>query len=259
MTTRTAMTTRGEAAVPTKGPKIPKHRSPNYPAIGLSEAIDLVGKFFKAANRATVDPATAVQAMGYQVLTGATRAYLSALRKYGLLDNLPNGVRVSELAVRILHNPEGSEDRQAAINEAALKPDIFREIARMHAETSDEVLKGQLLMRKPPFSPSGADQFIRAFRDTMSLAKLNGSQYDWGMGTGAQTPPSTSSPLTAAHALGRQQHVQSPPLSWLLPGGVFAEIRFIGGPITREHFEVLEDYLAIAKKAAPEAKSAERE
>ena len=56
-----------------------KHRSPNYPAIGLKAAIDLVRDLYNNAKRSTVDEAVAVKAMGYKGLNGTTRGHVSAL------------------------------------------------------------------------------------------------------------------------------------------------------------------------------------
>jgi hypothetical protein len=80
------------------------------------------------------------------------------------------------LAVRILHSQEGSQDQLKAIQEAALNPELIRELAATHAEASDDALRSHLIVEKK-FTEEGAKQLIRAFRDTFTLAKLKNSVY----------------------------------------------------------------------------------
>lgn len=226
-----------------------KMKSPNYPAIGLSEAIDSVRVLWEAEKRTPVDSKTAVLAMGYKALSGPASARLSALKKYGLIEADGKGVRVSQLAMRILHNQDDSEDRQKAIQEAAQKPDLFRELAVTHSQASDNALRSYLLVQKG-FSEAGAKQFILAFHETLSLAKALGSEYD------SDKQDQGGSPMNDAGMAPQDQGRQGKPsgtrvFSWPLPNDTIAELRLTGGPITQEHFEMLRQYLELAKAAVP--------
>src|SRR4051794_24522410 len=101
-------------------------RSPNYPAIGLPEALEAVKQLWHAEKKTPVDIATIATAMGYSSVSGRVRSKLGAMRKYGLVEDNSAGTRVSEIAMRILHGMEGTDDRISALREAALKPTLFR-------------------------------------------------------------------------------------------------------------------------------------
>src|SRR5208337_2955198 len=60
---------------------------------------------------------------------------------------------------------------------AAFRPELFRELFATHAEASDNALKSHLMVHKK-FSDAGARQFIKAFRETLSLANPSKSDYD---------------------------------------------------------------------------------
>ena len=61
------------------------HRSPNYPAIGLSEAIEKVCVIFSKDHTTATDPLVLVGHVGYAKMHGPARSLISALRKYGLM------------------------------------------------------------------------------------------------------------------------------------------------------------------------------
>src|SRR2546426_10831612 len=120
-------------------------RSPNYPAASLSQAIESARALWSKEKRTAVAPIVAVKAMGYGSMNGPARSRISALRKYGLLDEEGDGVRLSDLGMTIVHSPTDSLEYRRAIQTAALNPDLFRELAESHAHASDEALKSHLL------------------------------------------------------------------------------------------------------------------
>ena len=96
-------------------------RSPAYPAVGLGDAEELVRRMFDKEQRTAVSEEDAVRAMGYSGLNGKTRTLISAVKKYGLVSELPGGdVRVSERALTILH-PADETEQDAARREAACR------------------------------------------------------------------------------------------------------------------------------------------
>ena len=86
-----------------------KQRSPNYPKIGLGEAIDRAKKIYEHAHRSPIDQMTAFTLMGYQGESGPSASTLSALKKFGLLEGRKDNLRLTELALRILE-PMGESD-----------------------------------------------------------------------------------------------------------------------------------------------------
>jgi len=152
-------------------------RSPNYPANGLEETLQMAKTIWTKEERTTVSPEVAMKALGYQGLNGAARTKLSSLRKFGLLDEDKNGgVRISDLAMRLIHHSADTPEYRAAIQEAALRPELFKELYGSHAKASDDAIRSFLLVNKA-FSENGARQCIEAFRETVKLANLNGEAY----------------------------------------------------------------------------------
>lgn len=225
-----------------------KMRSPNYPAIGLSQAIKYVRQLWDKEKRTPVPPEVAVKALGYKALNGPSRTAISALRKYGLVEEGSSGVRVSDLAMTILHDPKGSSEWQKAIQEAAFRPDIFREIYTDYADASDDALRGHLL--KKEFSPSGANQFIAAFRDTLALVKTLDPGYIKDKGTQEEEKmPNGSEGQMAELPKGQGGKPSTRIFSWPLSKDMSAELRITGGDIKASHLERLRQYLELAKLA----------
>ena len=113
--------------------------------------------------------------MGFQGLSGPSRGRLAALKKYGLLEDGPKGVRLSPLAVGILV-PESPSAEQAAIDQAAFSPELWRELAETHRQASNDAIRSHLIRNKG-FSEQGAKTAIQAFRDTMAIAKAQTEGY----------------------------------------------------------------------------------
>jgi hypothetical protein len=85
--------------------------------------------------RTAVSPDVAAKALGCQSMSGTARARLFSLRKFGLLDeNKSGGVKISDLAMRLIHHPADSAEYQEAIREAALEPEIYKELYGSHAK-----------------------------------------------------------------------------------------------------------------------------
>lgn len=252
MTTATKTAAAPEAAATAKQ----KQRSPNYPAVSLKTAIELARKLYDSAKRTYVSEQVAATAMGYKSLNGTTRGHISALKKYGLVEDEGPGLQVSNLAMQILMHPEGSPDRQTAINVAAFIPEIFKEVYNTHREAADSVLRPYLILNKQ-FSEAGADQFIQAFRDTMALVRGEDSGYDGGMATETQTPPAFTGGGTPGASIQSMQgnRPNQPRLySWPLDDDTTAEVRIIGSQVSRDHLDALIEYLEVAKKRLSERK-----
>jgi hypothetical protein len=222
-------------------------RSPNYPSYGLSEAVDRLRKFWSKEEGTVVSADVAAKAIGYTGLSGPARTYLAAMKKFGLLSEHKNGMLVSLLGLRILH-PESPEDEQKAIQEAALRPELFRELAATHARASDDALKS-LLINKLRFSEIGAKNLISSFRDTVEFAKLNQEGYSSrsdavsgeAMTNGMQVGQGDVRTATTTKALRS--------FSWPLSAEVTARLEIVGNEeLTSEHIEALTQYLEVAKK-----------
>lgn len=229
-----------------------KMKSPNYPAIGLTQAIELIRVLWEKEKRTPVTADVAVKAIGYASLNGASLTRLSALKKYGLLESEGKKVRISQLAIRILHEIAGSEAHQLAIREAAFKPELFKELAASHADGSDTGIRSHLMVDKD-FSEAGAQNFIAAFRDTMRLVNQSDSGYSSdkkdeedsamaGTAPARETTPRAIIPDTLDQV--RPQVPQRPTVhSWVLSKDVSVELRIAGDLRTKAEAERLRQYV----------------
>src|SRR5688500_17327576 len=102
-----------------------KARSPQYPQIGLKEAIEKVSAIYRKDYQNPIPRAVAAQHMGYTGLNGKSLGVLSSLFKYGLMDGRGDETRVSALAVQIIAHAPGTKERAEAIQLAAWEPSLF--------------------------------------------------------------------------------------------------------------------------------------
>lgn len=156
-----------------------KSRSPAYPAINLETAIQRARQLYDKERRHSAPVLTVVSHWGYTSTNGAALGALAALKKYGLLDEEGSGedrkAGLSRLADDILMNPDGAK-RSEAIQEAALRPAIHREIwDKYHLDLPSEKNLLWELTRDRGFTERGAAEFIRIYRATITFAKLGDS------------------------------------------------------------------------------------
>jgi hypothetical protein len=151
-----------------------RSRSPNYPQIGLKEAVQRVSNVYKRDYQASLTRNLAADRLGYSGLNGKSLAVLAALGKFGLLEGRGEETRVTDLAVRILAFPAGSPERRAALREAASRPELFVELDRRFAggEASDGAIRAWLITRG--FIPPAAEAAVRAYRETKQLLEAEG-------------------------------------------------------------------------------------
>ncbi|MBA3570911.1 MAG: hypothetical protein H0W34_02810 [Pyrinomonadaceae bacterium] len=229
-------------------------RSPNYPAVGLSEAVRMARQLWDQEERSPVTAETAVGAFGYESLSGPARTKLAALKKYGLIEDTPHGIRLSALAVRILHSPEVSREYGEAVREAALSPELFRELAQNHTTASEKGLQSYLLTQKE-FSSTGAKVCARSFLDTVEFAKLDNGGY---LDEETSSEPESNKEQPTMATVAQQAHAAQPKVlqfSWPLSRDVSAEVRFTGADIRPSHLERLRAYLELAKEAVADSES----
>lgn len=239
-----------------------KERSPNYPSVPLTQAVESAGRLYEREKRTTVAPDAAVRALGYNAMSGTARTMLASLKAYGLVESSQDGLRISELAMEIIHHPLGSPERTKALKEAAMRPPIIVELFGSHADASDDSLRAYLITRRK-FSPDGAGRFIPAFREAVQIARLPsvGSSDDKRSGASApSTPPAPAErvqPPRPAKASGDLME-----FTWDLSGDVVATMT-VSKRIELDDLDVLNASieaakLAIAKQARTNAARASR-
>lgn len=155
-----------------------KERSPSYPAIDLEKALQRAKELREKESRHFAPVSAIVQHWGYSPKSSGGIVTLSALRKYGLIEEQGSSesrqARISNLALKILLDERpGSRERLDAIQEAALNPDIHAELWQEFGGSlpSDENLRYQLRIQRR-FSDTAANEFIKQFKRTLVFAKI---------------------------------------------------------------------------------------
>jgi hypothetical protein len=170
-------------------------RSPNYPQISLLEAARRVEQIRAKEGRNAASREVLAKLLGFGGLNGASMGVLSAISKYGLLEDAGDKeLRVSDLADSMLfsHNPE---EKTAAIAKAANSPALFAEINEKWPDRppGDENLRAYLMRRG--FSQKALDNVVACYRETMALVTPDSAGYDASRNKGSETrPPMESTP-----------------------------------------------------------------
>lgn len=255
-----ATTKGGGPAVETGG----RSRSPNFPAISLSEALKKIKTIYDQDGRGPVSAAVVLEHLGYgKNMSGSAGRVISALRQYGLLDDLPDDkYRVSEAAFHILTLSEESAVRKAAITRSGQKPQIFREVLAAYPDRlpSDSALRDYLIADKK-FNPVSVDTFIRAFRSTVEFAYLAPGAYDRSGQEGGEVESATNVD-NQGRSDGAMNYVfqgdgtagapQSGVLSLNVPSGgkgqLSVQIHVRGERLKRSHVAKVRRYLEIAEE-----------
>jgi hypothetical protein len=155
--------------------KKPRHRSPNYPAVGLREAVERVKKLYERDGKAGAPSNLAAVHIGFESAHGQAMTYLAALKKFGLVDMSNNRVVPTQRAIEILNLPENDPRRIKALKDAALSPSIYMELIEQHRDTgfpADDVLQSELVTYKS-FNPNSVERFVRDFKETLDFAGLS--------------------------------------------------------------------------------------
>lgn len=187
-----------------------KVRSPNYPAISLKEATPLVRKLYSKEHRNKMSREAVAEILGYTGLNGASIPTISALSKYGLLEGRGSEIRVSDTAVSILVEKEGSAEWQAALKTAVTSPSIFKDLAKQF-EGLPTPENARIFLQKKGFTEDAAKKAARNYLDSMGL--VIGTDGDY---TEAVDDPEASSASDKAKKEERQGEPkpspQTPPL-----------------------------------------------
>src|SRR5262249_13360259 len=151
------------------------------PAFGLSQALESVCALWSHMRAGSAPPDTAVRWLGYKHFSRRAQLRLAALRSYGLIDDGPAGIRLSQLAITIvrlgLDSQDGSSEYMRAVQAAALHPRVFRTILGSHGHASYDALKTHL-EHSLGFTGTTARKFIAVFRDTLGAAGLRDGAFE---------------------------------------------------------------------------------
>lgn len=165
-------------------PEKKRVRSPNYPYLDIKDAIERLQTIYEKDKRAVTTASAILEHMGYKTSSntgksGSGGRAISALRQYGFLDEHNGKFSVSELGFRILHLPEGSEEKQDLIKQVATNPAMFQKLLERYSYDipSDTTLRSYLILDEG-FNPATVNHFIRVFRNTIEFANLTDEDYN---------------------------------------------------------------------------------
>jgi hypothetical protein len=165
-----------ENTAPARKPK--KQRSPSYPALDLDTALARAEQLYLREGLNYAPVAAVVEAWGYGPKSSGGLIAVGALKRYGLIEDKgttsTREVRLTPFAQAIIaDNREDSTERLGRLQEAALKPTIFREVWDKYDGKlpSDSTLQYYLTVERG-FTPGGASDFIKKFRQTLEFAQL---------------------------------------------------------------------------------------
>lgn len=243
-----------------------RSRSPNYPAIPLDQAIDLIGKLH-SRNRTNVIPReSAAKDMGYSGLTGRSLKLLGALAQYDLVKGSGKGnLQVTPIAVDILHGIAPS-DRKSALRHAGTAPKLFKAIRDRFTDgiPSENVIRSFLIQQG--YADAAIGPAVKAFLETNRFLEDAGA-YD-GHGNDVESESESSSsdesegPIQLPAVIPTATAPSTPPTQQggyrLMEGErvVFSEetgteqyLKLVAaGPLDDSLLEALEDYIRRQRK-----------
>jgi hypothetical protein len=162
-----------------------RFRSPPYPQIPLSKAIERARELHHAVHRHSGGVSVVAGAWGIKETTGTLWTTAASLIQYGLVVDEGTGdkrkFQLTDAALRIILDADsGSEKRRAAVQRAAIAPMIHAELWERFgsaSNVSDALLRGYLTLDrleegKAPYSETAADDVIRIYRDAISFSGL---------------------------------------------------------------------------------------
>jgi hypothetical protein len=152
-----------------------RQRSPNYPAVGLREAVERVRRLYEADGRAGAPAEIAAKHIGYSSAHGQAMSVIAALKRFGLVAEVSGRLAPTQAAIEILNLPETDSRRRNALRQAALNPPLYRELVEGHKETGlpqHDVLEAELTTYKK-FNPKAVEGFVRDFLDTLEYAGIS--------------------------------------------------------------------------------------
>lgn len=167
-----------------------KHRSPNYPYIGLQEALERSLQIQQAGGIYPVSFNSVMSVWGYK--PGTTSSVIAALKSFSLIEVTGEGdkrqVKVTEGARKILAD---HADRDSLVKQAALCPPLYRDLWTTFHDglpPSNKIIRDHLVFDKH-FNEKVVDGVIKDFRDTIAFANLSAS--DIVDGDGGETDGET--------------------------------------------------------------------
>lgn len=160
---------------PPEAAKSRKERSPSFPFIGLTKALERVRAVYAHAKRHEARMVDLAAAWDMGAKSSGTLQTVAALLAYGLLEDQGAGdtrkFKVTDLALKALEDQRPGA-REAAQAEAALKPRLIAEYIEKWKDgrPGDGICISELRFERS-FTEDGARLFLKVFDDTAGFTK----------------------------------------------------------------------------------------
>lgn len=187
-----------------------KVRSPNYPVLALTQALDAIRPAFRAENRNKMSRAVLAKHLGYNSLNGRALGKIGAVRAYGLIDGSGDDLRISDDAVIALNAPQGSEERLSALARLSMRSTLFQQLRKDFPDTLPSLDNLKFTLIKRQFTPEAAEKAAKSYLATMSLVLgVPNSYAEPSEGEETETEFEAKSPLRSDP---KKKPLVSPPL-----------------------------------------------
>lgn len=260
--------TKDEAAATAKS-KTPKHRSPNYPYLGLKEALTKTELLRQTGGVHPVGLNSVMSAWGLKG-EGTTSSVIAALKAFGLISVSGEGkhrqVVVSEAARKILID---HSDKSELLKKAALSPTLYAELWKRFGPElppTDKPISEYMIFDRH-FNERVVDAVIADFKATISFANLSESDKLEDNSDGEEDVYEEIDPPDETDSTKKKVRRQPPK-----DGEIVEELNFKLAPesnvalvftskqkVTQEDFGLLMRMLELQKMAFPTAKDVEIE
>jgi hypothetical protein len=232
--------------------KVQRVRSPQYPTISLRQAIERVKLLIQKVGKAGAKRDRLVFDIGFHTPHGEAISVVATLKKFGLIEPMGDTFAPSERAIDIIDRAPTDARRVQAIKDAALSPQIYRELYAPYRETglpADSVLQDYL--KKKGFNPKVIRLALKNFKETLSFANISttGQSNMTDTDNGRQLP-STNPPSKDVLSTDR---VRRYPMEISIPRNVRAELHIIGGEFRKDDVERLKKQFGRLIEALSEA------
>ena len=152
-----------------------KSRAISFPYISLEAAMSRASELYKKDGKNLVNPEVLVTHWGYSERSSGGIRTIAALRAFGLIESSADGVRISDLGLRILLDKrEDSTERDESLKIAALSSKVIAEMWnkwRQSGLPSDATISHFLIFQKG-MNERSANRAVKVFRETITFAKL---------------------------------------------------------------------------------------
>jgi hypothetical protein len=208
-----------------------KHRSPNYPRLAFDSALEKTRAIYAQQHKHSASRDVIAQALGYTTFNGASKAVITALKHYGLLEPAGDGLRVSADAIRVIELPQGDPEWTTALVRMVFAPSVFADLRSKYGEPLPLSIRRVLVTQE--FAPHAADEIIRVYRANFEFVRDHGGDAGEPSAVGQVEQKSEALVATASEpSRGRLSPETSPDrvLQFQIAEDTDARIHFRGRP-----------------------------